>query len=147
MRTDVPTYRRLIELQIATAIIDTALAEGYHVEIWNGGDEAWVEHTRDRAEILDGLLEADDDTIHFCDERGTSAGYVHLVSGNGYHVICQTSGDVLAERLTAPAVDLAETIEDWVIANASSDQEFRKLMVSRHPYGTRFDDHWVLKAA
>lgn len=76
---------KVIELAIATRIIDDALAEGWSVTV-NDGEEDVVSATRsrDRACILDALCSTDEDRVYFHkDGEQEPFGWVWLVWGNG----------------------------------------------------------------
>jgi hypothetical protein len=101
---DADTRRRIaVERRIVTALIDHALAEGYELSVDDGdGPSAW---TTDRAEIIDGIMEADEDRLYLRKDGHTA--WVFLVYGNeGWTVICEYN--ISLEALNA----LAESLED-----------------------------------
>jgi len=99
--------RIAIERKIVTALIDRALAEGYELAV-DDGDERhpW---TRDRAEVLDEIMNTDEDYLYM--RKDGACGWVFLVYGNeGYDVIANNTMSL--EGLLAPVEALALSLEE-----------------------------------
>jgi len=99
-------HRIAIERKIVTALIDRALAEGYELAV-DDGDERhpW---TRDRAEVLDTIMNTDEDYLYM--RKDGACGWVFLVYGNaGYDVIANNTMSL--EGLLAPVEALALSLE------------------------------------
>jgi hypothetical protein len=105
---DADTRRRIVvERRIVTALIDHALAEGYELLVDDGDSQhPW---TTDRAEIIDNIMEADEDSLYLRKDGHTA--WVFLVYGNeGWTVICDYNTSL--EALLEPINALAESLED-----------------------------------
>jgi hypothetical protein len=79
--------RQRIEMRIASAIIDSALAQGYALGVFDG-EEHTVTNSTDRGKIREALMTTDEDYLCIYRE-GKKIGSVYLVYGNdGWDVIC-----------------------------------------------------------
>ena len=97
-----------IEKDIATKIVDDALARDYSVSVFDS--EEWtVKKSRDRNEIIQALMTTDEDTLSFNKQGGERIGWVYLVYGNtGWDVICDYIVNDDMEKLLTGAETLAE---------------------------------------
>jgi hypothetical protein len=80
--------RQKMERQIATKIVDDALAAGYELSVDNGGDSDMVCGTTDRQAVLDTLFQTDEERLVLSKNK-KHIGSVFLVYGNdGWDVVC-----------------------------------------------------------
>ena len=101
--------RIAVELTVGILIIDKALEEGYSISIYNGGDDAEIEKSRDRQAILDNLFQADDDQIVLYLD-GKKFGSIQLVYGNsGWDVISDYSTKL--EDFLKPITEYCDGLE------------------------------------
>ena len=107
IKDDGTRARIVIERKIVTALVDHALAEGYEMSVDDGDNQhPW---TRDRAEVIDAIMEADEDRLYLRKDGRTA--WVFFVYGNdGWDVICDYN--VSLEALLAPINKLALSLED-----------------------------------
>jgi hypothetical protein len=97
-----------IEKEIATKIVDDALALNYTISV-NACEEWTVKRSKNRKEILDALMTTDDDTLVFRDMNGNKIGWVWLVYGNdGYDVVCDYTDNIETCELLAGADALSD---------------------------------------
>ena len=97
-----------IERKIVLRLIDTALAAGCDLQVYDGGE--YYPWTTDKAAILRDIMNTDEDVLHIRRPGEARSAFVLLVYGNdGWDVICdyQTS----LEDLLAPVNDYAATME------------------------------------
>ena len=88
----IPVEKRIdIEKQIVTCIVDTALAKGYRVSVYDG--EAYpIKQSTDRTAILKELFACDDEWLIIRDEHKAKIGTVTLIYGNdGWDVVSDYS--------------------------------------------------------
>lgn len=74
MRTD--------EKRILSRVIDDALAAGYRLRVWDGGDEPAVEITSDRNVAIAGCDGVDEAILAVVKPDNSLAGEIVLVFGN-----------------------------------------------------------------
>lgn len=100
-----------IEQRIVGKLITDLLAAGFNLSIWNGGDEAELDHSTDAAAIFKALAASDQDEIvvYEGDEAKWRAGWIRLVWGNDCSVISDYSIK-LEDHLTG-ANALADELE------------------------------------
>ena len=85
------TMRRIVEREIAAALIADGLAAGYAIAVNNGGDEDELPPSTDAEAILAAMFATDDEHLHFYKD-GKRAGWVWFVYGNdGWDVISDYS--------------------------------------------------------
>lgn len=53
------------EVEVVEALVDEALKAGFLVSVWNGGDEAEIDRSNDRAAILEACGASDSDRLVF----------------------------------------------------------------------------------
>ena len=100
-----------IEKDVATKIVDDALALGYSISLNNGGEEDELTDCRDREKILAELKASDEDTLKFTSIAGNHLGWVWLVYGNsGWDVIRDYTTNL--EELLKGAFDLCTELEE-----------------------------------
>ena len=75
------TMRRIVEREIAAALIADGLAAGYAIAVNNGGDEDELPPSTDAEAILAAMFATDDEHLHFYKD-GKRAGWVWFVYGN-----------------------------------------------------------------
>lgn len=115
-KTDPKVLRRLaLEEKIVEAIVDRLLEVGFELSVDDGGDEMAIERSRDKAAIMEALINTDEDRLHALVPRGgrmgnLRGGWVLFVYGNdGYDVVCDyTTG--LEHRLK-PVFDMVDRLE------------------------------------
>lgn len=99
------------ENQIIRAALESLVAAGHRVAVWNGED--WSAGPSRDVEMLLGSLRATDvDVLHLMhdQEREPSGSWVLLVYGNEpFEVMADWTLDL--DELLKPAVELAERIE------------------------------------
>jgi hypothetical protein len=76
-----------IERQIAERIVDRALAAGYTISVYDGGEWA-LKRSSNRADIVAAMYSTDSDTLRFRLPNGKPVGSIMLVYGNGADVVC-----------------------------------------------------------
>lgn len=105
--------RQEIEAKIVEKIVDEALRKDYALSIQPGAAEISLERSKDKAAILNELMECDDDIILVHTTPESRRGFfVYLVYGNdGWDVICDHATSL--EAFLKPASDLAATFEEW----------------------------------
>jgi hypothetical protein len=75
-----------IENEICTAVVDALLAAGFAIAVDNGDEES--KPTTDRAAILEGMFQTDQEHLYAYAGNGKFFGWVFLEYGNdGYDVI------------------------------------------------------------
>jgi hypothetical protein len=95
-------YASASERKIVNRILDTALAEGYMVSVYDG--EVWTLHdSTDGDAIREALASTDMDVIRFRDSLRDYIGDVHLVWGNDEDVISDTTCDLRLDELLRKA--------------------------------------------
>lgn len=100
-----------IEREIATKIVDDALAAGYSISVDNGGDEYEIKESTDKNAILAVMFATDEERVILSKDGKHHSGWVYLVYGNdGWDVVCDYStnikdvlagADVLADKYEA----------------------------------------------
>jgi hypothetical protein len=71
-----------IEKQIVTRAVKDALKAGYALNIDYGDGMVFQGAITDRARLLAGIMQGDDDRIYYYDARGQYAGWAWFVYGN-----------------------------------------------------------------
>jgi hypothetical protein len=96
--------------QIATRIVDDALAQGWRISV-NDGEEWTVVGSDDRAAILAAMNTTEADTLRFTRQEREIGGWVTLVWSNSHDVIHDHSARPVTEQIIAGAVALADSLE------------------------------------
>ena len=79
------------EKTAAGRIVDRALAKGYLVSVFDGG-ETTVRRSNDRGTIMEALQSTDDDTLIMHKPDGKKVGVIWLVWGNSPdEIVCDCS--------------------------------------------------------
>lgn len=87
--------RQEIEVRIAAAFIDSALAAGYHISVDNGGDENELSDSTDKRNILAAMFLTDEETLWLDRPSDMKISYVKFVYGNdGWDVISDYTVDL-----------------------------------------------------
>lgn len=98
--------RQLMEVRIASRIVEDACKAGYTISVDNGGDDDEYSGT-DPIRIVHEMFATDQENLHL---YGLPRGVVVLVYGNsGYDVLSDYS--VVLEPLLKGAIELAEKLE------------------------------------
>ena len=101
------TMRRLVEKEIASALIDEALAAGYDISVFEG--EYALKHSINREEILASMFSVDDEHLVMYKD-GKKIGWVWFVYGNGgWDVISDYSTSL--EPIMGGAVKVSQKYE------------------------------------
>lgn len=112
-RRDCATCERIaVERRIGVATVKALLDAGYELNVNNGGDDHELPHfTRDRAAILNAMMQTDtENLIARATREGQRSGWVMFVYGNdGWDVI----SDYLSalEPVMAPVMAYAASLE------------------------------------
>jgi hypothetical protein len=108
--------RQAIERRIIAQLIDTALAAGYLVSVFDG--EEWaIRFCSNKDAIMKEMFATDEESLSFysaekVEGKRRCMGVVYLVYGNdGYDVICDHSDNPVTNELVKPATELADEIE------------------------------------
>ncbi|MEH2517386.1 hypothetical protein V1279_002959 [Bradyrhizobium sp. AZCC 1610] len=97
-----------IERQIARRIIDDALAAGFAIDVYDGGDFA-IEKSTDADAIFSAMFSTDDDRLYM-HKDGKQVGSVWLIYGeSGWDVITDYSMSI--DDLLQGALKLSEELE------------------------------------
>lgn len=105
--------RQKIEREIVTRVVNDALAEGFAIQIDNGGDDCEFEHpSHNQQEILSHLFATDDEKLFLY--RGYAyRGFIQFIYGNdGTDVIADHTASVELEQMLAGAYKLAGELEE-----------------------------------
>lgn len=76
-----------MEKAIALQLVTDAIAAGYTIDVWNGGDEAEATRLDNVAAVTKELMHTDEDKLVIRKADGQAIGWVYLVYGNGADVI------------------------------------------------------------
>lgn len=98
-----------VERQIAECIVNTVLAAGHCLTVYDGGEDV-VSRSQDFAAIMASLGSTESDVLRAYDLGGKRLGWVSLIWGNGCDLISDSGGKVM-EALLLPAETLANTFE------------------------------------
>jgi hypothetical protein len=74
-----------IEQKIASTLVKLALANGYEISVWEGGDYA-IKQSREADAIIAALCSTDSDSLVLWD-AGVRVGSIVLIWGNGEDLI------------------------------------------------------------
>jgi len=106
-------HRIEVERKIVRAFIREALAKGYSVSVYNGGDEPEIDKSRDETALRKAVMLSDDDRIYlFIDNE--RVGWAWFVYGNdGWDVISDYTANAELEELVeaGPVADLVKRYE------------------------------------
>lgn len=95
-------YASASERKIVNRILETALAEGFSVSVYDG--EEWTLHnSTDGNVIREALASTDMDVIRIRDSVHDFIGDIHLVWGNDEDVISDTTCDLRLDELLRKA--------------------------------------------
>lgn len=72
--------RQMVEREIATALVDSALAAGYTVTVFNGEEDV-LKQSSSQTDILAAMFSTDDDRL-FLWRDGQQVGWVLFIYGN-----------------------------------------------------------------
>lgn len=102
-----------MERAIVERIVDDALARGYRVSVFNGGEEAELTRSGDRPAILGAMFATCEESLRFYGQATETTqvglGFVLLVYGNeGWDVISDHTDTPTMRRLLAGANALAD---------------------------------------
>lgn len=106
-----PTCVRIwVERILVASSVNALLAQGFAMNVYNGGDEdELLEPSRDRQAIQGALMETGDDFLKVFRSDGTYFGWVRFVYGNsGYDVISDYTLNL--EAALAPVNDRAKAL-------------------------------------
>lgn len=103
-----------MENEIIRVVVDSALAEGFCLSVWDGGEMA-VRRSTNADEIIAALKATDADTLHYyrmdAMQRPVHWGVVVLIYGNcGWDVISDNS--IKLEPYLKAASELADQLSD-----------------------------------
>lgn len=107
-----------IEVEIATKLIDDALAAGFTIDV-NDGEDTPLENSTDKAAILAAMRSTDEDYLILKKAIGANkflAGWVRFVFGNECSVISDYTMNI--EAVVKGAEALADTLERASTAEA-----------------------------
>lgn len=96
-----PDYVRDEERRLAEALVDSALAKGYAVSVFDGM-ETTLRRSSDRAAILEAMASTDADTLRFHDAAKGYLGWVRLIWGNGRDLFADWTDLPLVNELVEP---------------------------------------------
>lgn len=94
------------ERDIASALIDSALARQYYISVYDGEEYA-LKRSMDKQEILNALASTESDVLHFRTENGARIGWAWLIYGNGEDIISDWSDNPETDALVKPLIGLA----------------------------------------
>ena len=101
--------RQRVEKEIATAIINAAIAKGYTFKVDNGGDDDEVISTTTLDETLKAMFATDEEHLYIVGPNGKNIGWVFFVYGNdGWDVVNDYTTNLDALGIMTEA----ETISD-----------------------------------
>ena len=97
-----------IEQSIVNVLVDTALAKGYTISVYDG--EAYpVKCSNNKKTIFAGMFSTNEDWLIFR-HNGVKIGAVWLIYGNSFDVITDHSDNGDMDDLLKPALDLSEKL-------------------------------------
>lgn len=110
--------RREMEREIAGALIDSAIEQGYALGVDDGG-EVTVENSIDKVEITEALFTVDEDRLLLYRD-GRQVGAFLLVYGNdGWDVIADYHDNEHCRAVIATVEPLIDRLcEEWEMATA-----------------------------
>jgi hypothetical protein len=98
-----------IELKIAKQVVTDALAAGYTVSVYDGGE--WtVKRSTNKATIVAALASTDSDNLRFRDAAGNIVGTVVLIWGNGQDLISDYSDNAATSAILRRAMATADRV-------------------------------------
>jgi hypothetical protein len=99
-----------VEQQIVIKTVQTLLAAGYQLNVFNGGDEPELPtDSSDLATVTAAMMETDDEKLAVSQD-GHNAGWVYFVYGNsGWDVISDYTTNL--EDVLQPVIAFADTFE------------------------------------
>jgi hypothetical protein len=102
--------RQMIEKGIAKRVVRSAIALGYTVSIWDGGD--WpVKRSSKLPEIIRAMFTVDEESLEFCNAEGGLIGTAWFVYGNaGWDALADYTATETMERLLKDANEYAESM-------------------------------------
>ena len=100
-----------IEKAIAKKIVDSAIANGYKVSVWDG--EEWAcRFETDKSNIMPSLFHTDIEYVYIDDNNCQTIGSICLVYGNdGYDVVADHTDSSLIAEILESANAYAEQME------------------------------------
>ena len=105
------TTRQMIEKGIAKRVVRSAIAAGYTVSLWDGGEYA-VKRSRKLSEIVDAMFAVDEESLEIRDTEGGMIGTVWMVYGNdGFDALSDYTATETMEKLLVDAHKYAESME------------------------------------
>lgn len=107
------TIENKIEAKIARKLLIEALAKGYTISVYDGGE--WtVKRETSVTVVMHALGTTDGDQLRFRCAFGAYVGTVALIYGNGVDLISDYTVDAagLMEALMAPVMDWCNTLEN-----------------------------------
>lgn len=107
--------RRLVELDIATRVIDALLDAGYLVEVsddrLNADNSICLKKSGDRTAIIRSLMTSDDNVLFAYDKiSGKCRGWVLLIYGNDHGETVISDYTVGLEKVLAPVNKYADEV-------------------------------------
>jgi len=103
--------RQMIERGIAKRVVRSAIALGYTVSLWDGG-EYTVKRSSKLSEIVGAMFTVDEESLEIRDSEGGLIGTVWMVYGNdGFDAINDFTATETMEKLLSDATTYAEHAE------------------------------------
>jgi hypothetical protein len=103
--------RQMIEKGIAKRVVRAAIAAGYTVSLWDGGD--WtVKRSRKLSEVVGAMFTVDEERLDIRNSEGGLIGNVWFVYGNDdFYAINDFTATQTMEKLLSDATTYAEHAE------------------------------------
>jgi hypothetical protein len=103
--------RQMIEKGIAKRVVRAAIAAGYTVSLWDGG-EYTVKRSSKLSEIVGAMFTVDEESLEIRDAEGGLIGTVWMVYGNdGFDAINDFTATETMEKLLRDADEYARHAE------------------------------------
>ena len=103
--------RQMIEKGIAKRVVRSAIAAGYTVSLWGGGEYA-VKRSRKLSEIVGAMFAVDEESLEIRNDEGGLIGIVWMVYGNdGFDAINDYPATETMEKLLRDADEYARHAE------------------------------------
>lgn len=103
--------RQMIERGIAKRVVRSAIAAGYTVSLWDGG-EYTVKRSRKLSEVVGAMFTVDEESLEIRNVEGGLIGTVWMVYGNdGFDAINDYTATETMEKLLRDADEYARHAE------------------------------------
>lgn len=107
----IETDNARLELAIAKALVEDAIAQGYTVSVFEGEDFA-IKKSSSVPDVMAALASTDEDVLTFRDKDGKRAAWVQLIWGNGWDLISDESVTPETDTITARADQIADEAQE-----------------------------------